>query len=191
MLPDLGARQLGFAVRRIDEAGPNPAGGDVTHPAHDGEDRADGGASSLRDRLSTLARQHGLLDLYVFGSRAEEIAARVRGGEGGLSDEPSVASPESDVDIAVRPRRDAPFDVDARVELTQALEELFGVSRVDLVVLPEAGAFLAEAAIGGELLFCEDTTDQAEYELYVLRRAGDLLPFERERRELILKHGAR
>ena len=43
----------------------------------------------------------------------------------------------------------------------------------------------------GELLFCADATDQAEYELYVLRRAGDLLPFEHERRDLILKHGGR
>lgn len=161
----------------------------MIHSAYDGDDRADGGASSLRDRLAALARQHRLLDLYVFGSRADEIAARVRGEEGSRSD--AASSPGSDVDLAVRTRRDAPFDVDARVELTQALEELLDVSRVDLVVLSEAGAFLAEAAIAGELLFCEDTTDQAEYELYVLRRAGDLLPFERERRELILKHGAR
>lgn len=58
-------------------------------------------------------------------------------------------------------------------------------------VLPEAGAFLALAAVSGELLHCENPTDQAEYELYVLRRAGDLLPFERERRALILRHGAR
>jgi hypothetical protein len=93
--------------------------------------------------------------------------------------------------MAVRPRHDVSFDVDDRVAFTLALEEFLGVSRLDLVVLPEAGAFLAAAAIAGELLYCEDSTDQAEYELYVLRRAGDLLPFERERRRLILKHGAR
>ena len=66
-----------------------------------------------------------------------------------------------------------------------------GVARVDLVVLPEAGAFLALAVVSGELLYCDNSTEQAEYELYVLRRAGDLLPFERARRELILSQGAR
>lgn len=143
-------------------------------------------AAALRERLADLARQHGILDVYVFGSRAAEIAARVHGSAGSEK-----RRPEADVDIGVRPRHGIPFDVDRRVELAQALEELLGISRVDLVVLPEAGAFLALSVISGELLYCEDPTDQAEYELYVLRRAGDLLPYERERRKLILEHGAR
>lgn len=144
------------------------------------------GTTILKNRLAKLAEAYGLLDIYAFGSRGPEIAARVRG-----SPEPGNGHPEADVDIAVRPRPGVPFEVDDRVALTLALEELFEVSRVDLVVLPEAGTFLALAAVGGELLHCEDSTDQAEYELYVLRRAGDLLPFERERRKLILRHGAR
>lgn len=148
----------------------------------DGGDHPDG----LRGRLSSLARKYGIADFYVFGSRAREIAARVHG-----SREPYQAPSESDADLAVRPRHGVAFDADDRVSLTLALEDLFRVPRVDLVVLPEAGAFLALAAVSGELLYCENLTDQAEYELYVLRRAGDLLPFERIRRELILKHGAR
>ena len=157
------------------------------------EPGAEGKGSSLSHRLAALAREHGILDVYVFGSRAAEIAGRFGGGQEPprASHAPPVPSPRSDVDMAVRPRHDVSFDVDDRVAFTLALEELLGVSRVDLVVLPEAGAFLAAAAIAGELLYCEDSTDQAEYELYVLRRAGDLLPFERERRRLILKHGAR
>lgn len=124
--------------------------------------------------------------MYVFGSRAGEIAAKIRGSAAYPR-----TPPESDADIAVRPRHGVTFDVDHRVDLTLALEELFRVPRVDLVVLPEAGAFLALAAVSGELLYSDDPTDQAEYELYVLRRAGDLLPFEIERRDLILRHGAR
>jgi predicted nucleotidyltransferase len=143
-------------------------------------------AQALRGGLDEIARRHGLLDVYVFGSRAAEIAGRLHGSGG-----PHGTRPEADVDVGVRPRADTPFDIDERVSLTLDLEQLFAVERVDLVVLPEAGAFLALAAISGELIYCEDATDQAEYELYVLRRAGDLLPFERERRELILKHGAR
>lgn len=144
------------------------------------------GATDLRDGLLSTARRYGIADIYVFGSRAREIAARVRDGRVSPP-----TKPEADVDVGVRARQGVRFDVDERVSLTLDLERLFEVRRVDLVVLPEAGAFLALAAVSGELLFCEDSTAQAEYELYVLRRAGDLLPFERDRRELILQKGAR
>lgn len=144
-----------------------------------------GRRDGLRDRLESIARHYGLADVYVFGSRADEIAATVQG----LS-EPRVTS-ESDADIAVRPRYGVRFGAEERVDVTLALEHLLRVPRVDLIVLPEVGAFLALAAVSGELLYCENRTDQAEYELYVLRRAGDLLPFERVRRRLILRHGAR
>ncbi len=145
-------------------------------------------AVDLRAGLAGVARRHGVQDLYVFGSRALEIAGRLRDGPGAAV---PLGVTDADVDIGVRPRRGTPFDVRERVGLTLALEELLGVGPVDLVVLPEAGAFLALAVVSGELLYCADPTDQAEYELYVLRRAGDLEPFERERRELILREGAR
>jgi predicted nucleotidyltransferase len=143
-------------------------------------------AAHLRARLADLARTYAVRDIYAFGSRAHEIAARTRGTahQGELQ-------PNSDVDVGVRPQFGKLAAVDERVDLTHALEALFGVARVDLVILPEAGAFLALAVVSGELLYCADPTEQAEYELYVLRQAGDLMPFERERRELILRHGAR
>jgi predicted nucleotidyltransferase len=145
-------------------------------------------APSLAVRLADLARAHGIREVYVFGSRAGEIAARVNGLE--REARPS-ASPEADVDLGVRPRQGIHLGASDRVSVTLALEGLFGVARVDLVLLPEAGAFLALAVVSGELLYCDNSTEQAEYELYVLRRAGDLLPFERARRELILSQGAR
>jgi hypothetical protein len=61
------------------------------------------------------------------------------------------------------------------------LEDLFGAGRVDLVSLPEASPFLAVEIILGELLYEVDADRTAEYELFVLRRAADLAPFERER----------
>jgi hypothetical protein len=73
--------------------------------------------------------------------------------------------------------------------LAAALEDLFGAQRVDLVVLPEADPFLAANIIRGERLYCRDETEADEYELYVLRRAGDLAPLERERIALILGRG--
>lgn len=144
--------------------------------------------SSLGAQLAKIASDLGVQEVYVFGSRAKEIAARFRG----FSSEETPSSVEgADVDVGVRPRQRVRLGASQRVALALALEELLDVDRVDLVVLPEAGAFLALAVISGELLYCESPGDQAEYELYVLRRAGDLLPLERERRDAILRQGAR
>ena len=71
------------------------------------------------------------------------------------------------------------------------MEDLFDVERVDLVLLPEADPFLALDIIRGELLYTRDPNQQARYELYVLRRAGDLLPFQKIRTRMILEEGAR
>jgi hypothetical protein len=75
------------------------------------------------------------------------------------------------------------------VEITQALEDFFQVKRVDLVILSEAPPFLALDIIKGELIYCSDPHRQAEDELYVLRRAGDLAYYERKRRQQIIEGG--
>ena len=49
-----------------------------------------------------------------------------------------------------------------------------------------AGAFPASDIIRGERVFCREATETDRFELYVLRRAGDLLPFERQRQALLL-----
>jgi hypothetical protein len=69
------------------------------------------------------------------------------------------------------------------------LEELFDVPRVDLVVLSEVGTLLALNVIRGELLYCCDRHAQAEYELYIMRKAADLAPFVHARFEQILSGG--
>jgi hypothetical protein len=66
------------------------------------------------------------------------------------------------------------------VELALALEDWLGVNRVDLVVLNSADPFLAEEIIRGERLYAQDEYEADEYDLYVLRRAGDQAPLERE-----------
>ncbi len=137
--------------------------------------------TDLHAAVIDLCRQYDLAVLYVFGSRAEEIAARVRGTE------VPPTSAGSDVDVGVLPGRAHPLDVRDRVHLMQALEDLFGVARVDLIVLPEADPFLAANVIRGERLYAEDDYKADEYDLYVLRRAGDLAPFERARMALILE----
>ena len=123
--------------------------------------------------------------MYAFGSRAEEIAAMMQGR--------TVASkhPSSDVDIAVVPHHPLQFGPLERVTLAIALEDLFDAPRVDLVVLPEVDAFLALDVIRGELLYTDDLDRQARHELYILRRADDLMPLKKERMRMILEEGVR
>jgi hypothetical protein len=57
--------------------------------------------------------------------------------------------------------------------------------------MPGADAFLCADIVAGELLYTADPDEQARYELFVLRRAGDLLPFKKARMHMILEEGAR
>ena len=136
--------------------------------------------NDLQELVRTLASRFELLAMYAFGSRATEVAACARG-------EPAVVlHPASDVDIGVLPAYGRPLNAQERVVLAAALEDALDVSRVDLVILPEADPFLAANVIRGERLYARDSDGADEYELYVLRRAGDLAPLERERIALIL-----
>lgn len=130
-------------------------------------------------RIARLAGDFRIADMYVFGSRAKEIAAKLRG-------EKRDVSSTSDVDIGVRPLPGVTLTVQDIVRMSAQLEDLFGVNRVDLVVLTQADPYLALDIIRGELVYTADAVDQARHELYVLRRAADLLPFKKRRMELIL-----
>ena len=140
---------------------------------------------ALDQDLHDTCHRFSVSALYVFGSRAEEIAGWVRGRS------PSEPRSESDVDVGVIPQAGHCLSAKEKVRLAAALEDLFDVGRVDLLVVTEASAFLAVDIVAGELLVDEDPTATAELELYVLRRAADLLPFERARRELVLRGGGR
>ena len=140
--------------------------------------------ADMRDLLCDLARQYHLVALYAFGSRATEIAARVTG------EMVTVALHSSDVDIGVLPVRGHRLTAQDRVRLAMALEDALDVDRVDLVILPEASPYLALDVVCGELLCVTDPDAEAAYQLYVLRRAGDLAPLERERRRMLLEEEA-
>jgi predicted nucleotidyltransferase len=138
-----------------------------------------------QNKLKELAERYHFSDLYVFGSRAKEIAGRLKG----TNEAPF--SQDSDVDVGLQPKQGHKLSAMDKVELTLALEELFEAGRVDLILLPEADPFLALDIIRGELLYCADLDRQAEDELYILRRAGDLAHFQRERIEQIIHGGGR
>lgn len=136
--------------------------------------------NDIAHELQALATQYNLNAMYAFGSRREEICARLAGKPY------STDVPESDLDIGVQPAETSRLSPRDKVRLALGLEDLFDVPRVDLVLLDEAPPYLALDVIRGELIYCSDYDAQAEHELYVLRRAGDLAYFERQRRHGIL-----
>ena len=108
----------------------------------------------LQDALERLCEQVHLVALYAFGSRATEVAARVR------KEPASVLHPASDVDIGVLPARGHVLSLDEKVGLAIQLEDLLEVDQVDLVVLPEAKPYLALDIVRGELR-CVTDADKA------------------------------
>ena len=135
---------------------------------------------SRHQGLNQICEQFGVLILYAFGSQAKKIRNLVEGRQNIL------LLSSSDVDIGVTVIPGGKFSVTEKVNLALALEDLFGCKRVDLVSLLEADPFLAAEVIRGERLFAHNEHEADEYELYVLRRAGDLAPLERERMALVL-----
>lgn len=116
--------------------------------------------------IEVLARHPEIVGAYLFGSRAH-------------GDETEA----SDLDLAVL--CDTAMELERLIELQDELESASDQS-VDLIDLAGASAFLALDVIRGERIFERDGRRLDEFDLYVLRRAGDLAPFERERRRALL-----
>lgn len=135
---------------------------------------------AIRKDLEEVCHRHSIEILYAFGSRAMEIKAFFE-GKGRIS-----SSAPSDVDIGVKVRKAPLFSVQEKVRLSLELEDLLDVNRVDLCLLNDADPFLVAEVIRGERIYCKDEFQADEYELYALRRAGDLAPLERERLSLVL-----
>jgi uncharacterized protein len=140
-------------------------------------------ANERQREINQLAQHYGVAILYVFGSRAQEVLAWVNDQKSDLAPGPS------DVDIGVKALPGVAWAVAQKVALAIALEDMLGVNRVDLVVLDTADPFLAANVIRGERLYAHDEYLADEYDLYILRRAGDLIPLEEERIELIMERG--
>lgn len=134
----------------------------------------------LASSFADLCRSSGLIAVFAFGSRGDEIQKRLSGID------PMVENPASDLDLGVLAARDDDFDVTRIVDLACAIEDLFGVPRADVVDLRKAPPYLALDAIRGDRIFCADEVETSIFELFVLRRAGDLAHHERERRRILL-----
>ncbi|MFH1294183.1 MAG: nucleotidyltransferase domain-containing protein [Pseudomonadota bacterium] len=132
-----------------------------------------------------IVGRYELAEVYAFGSRATEVAECLTGKAA------SIVPRQSDVDIGIMPKRGMTLNSRDRVYLAMELEDFLKVPRVDLVMIPEAEPFLALEIIRGELLYAEDLDQQARNELYILRRAADLLPFKKERIRMIMEENGR
>ena len=133
-----------------------------------------------REALKQICRRFGITALYSFGSRAEHVRDWIEEPQAQLPPGPS------DIDIGVKGIPGENWSITEKVELSGALEELFACEKVDIVFLAEADPFLAAEIIRGERLFARDERGADEYDLYVLRRAGDLAPLERARMAIVL-----
>lgn len=134
-----------------------------------------------KETIEKLCKDFGIDILYVFGSRSKEVADLVK------DETLTLSRGLSDVDIGVRLIPGKKLTVKEKSLLSILLEDLFGATRVDLVILSDADPFLAANIIRGERLYAKDEYMADEHELYIMRRAGDLVPLESERERLIFK----
>ena len=134
--------------------------------------------SKIKERIREIADRYGLQIIYTFGSRAKEALGIVEGEIEHLYAKPS------DLDIGIKPEKS--LKVEEKIEIALALEDIFELSRVDLIVIPDIPTFLALEIVTGELLYAKDLIYEAEYQLYIMRRAAELIPYERIRQKMIL-----
>ena len=115
----------------------------------------------------TLTDEPRVVAAYLFGSQAD-----------------GTAHSSSDVDVGVLFSEEVSLDELIRVanRLNSAVPPA-----VDLLDVKRARPFVALDIIRGDRFFCRDEIAADEFDLYVLRRAGDLEFFERERRAYYLE----
>ena len=141
--------------------------------------------SRLR-RLEEICARHDVAALYAYGSRALQALRWLHHGG-------AIAAGPSDLDLAISRGVGKRYSLAEKVALATAFSDLFEFEAVDLADMAEVDPFVAANIVRGERLYCSDRMYAEELDLYVLRRAGDLAPFERERLahiELAIARGA-
>lgn len=122
------------------------------------------------DPVLDFCERHGVVALYLFGSRAADGLKRLCGQP--------VSREGSDLDIGVVLGGER-GDGRRLARLQVAFEELFAPLRVDLVPLDRVDALVQFAAIDGYRVAATDASQADLYELDIMRRAAELQPIER------------
>jgi len=124
--------------------------------------------------LDKICEEYDLLAIYLFGSRADDGLAYLR--------DETVKGTGSDLDVGVV-FRDHEVPVMQLGPLQADLDRLFMPFRVDLVPLQKVDALFQFEAIDGHRVAAPDPVPADYYELYVMRRAAELLPIQRRLEE--------
>jgi predicted nucleotidyltransferase len=129
----------------------------------------DGGPK--QELLDRICREHGILAVYLFGSRADD-GLRLLAGD--------TVDPEgSDLDVGVAFRDpEVPFRTLGLLQVD--FEDLFEPLRVDLVPLHRVDPIFQFNAIDGHRIAAPDSTSADFYELQVMSEASELLPIQRQ-----------
>ena len=127
-----------------------------------------------RTRIENAPRWQRSANSTVSPSSTVSAASPGRRWHGWTIRRPSLPPGPSDVDLGAKPLTSADLNWKTEVALAQALEDLLGVNRVDLVNLDNASPFLAAEAVHGERLYAENQYAADNYDLYILRQEGDL-----------------
>lgn len=135
--------------------------------------------SARFQKIRQICEKYNVKSFYVFGSREKELLQAIH------NDTFQLSKTRSDLDIGVLTH--SSFSMENKVNLTLELEDVFGLPNIDLFILQEADAFLAANIIRGTRVFEKDPYLADEYELFILRRAGDLADLERQRMAMILQ----
>jgi predicted nucleotidyltransferase len=125
---------------------------------------------SRLEQLERVCREHGILAVYLFGSRADDGLRLLRGEE--------VAREGSDLDIGVVFPDGAPA-LGELVAAGTALAEVFAPLRADVVALQRLDALFQADAIDGHRVAALDGHAADSYELLVMRKAAELVPIQR------------
>ena len=114
------------------------------------------------------------MTLSAYGSRAAQTLHWLH--QGG-----ALAAGSNDLDLAVSGGIDRRYSLAEKVALASAFSDLFEFEMIDLADMAEVDPFVAANIVRGERLYSSDRIYADELDLYVLRHAGDLTPYERER----------
>lgn len=127
------------------------------------------------DRMAMLeraCRTHGVLAVYLFGSRADDGRALLNGAE--------ASRHGSDLDVGVFFDEGAVMQIERLAALQVIVEDVFAPLHVDLVPLDRVDGLFQFRAISGHRVFALETSRVDLLDLLVMRRAADLLPLQRQ-----------
>lgn len=125
---------------------------------------------SPQETLDRLCREHGVLAVYLFGSRADD-GLRLLGGE-------EVPREGSDLKIGVIFRND--FDLLVLSRFQEDLHYLFSPLEIDLIQLQDVDALTQFSAIDGHRVAVTDPDIADRFELAAMSIAEEMLWLQRQ-----------